>query len=169
MSDHVFAGQLSESELEALISALKGLLTDSVLEAVDQVVFDSLGEPIDLNRYDSGRVFGPDAEVRWERQDNVFYVVAIGDINTMTRAPKEHQLELDTNNFEKQQSSYYLWGEWNSKNPQWLEASIPHVFRYPSPAAEGAFRRKIKTVEYVCKATGAIEFYRFAGTEQEAQ
>src|SRR5438128_1478664 len=167
MTDHVYAGWLTEDELRASIGALALRLTDMILEAVDEVAFGAYSGGIELHRYESGCAFGPSVEIRWQRDGERFHTVIAGDVSTVREELAAHQIELSESAFHRQEKHYYLWGQWSEPTPEWLEASVPHVFTYPSPTGSGSFRRKMTVVEYINVVSGELEFYRFAGTREE--
>lgn len=166
MTSNVYAGWLSQIDLQTLLKAPPAAFECMILEAVDEVrpptVYQS---EIDLARFEAGRAFGTTCELRWQRDGQYFHTLLLGDVDLDLVAPSlgEHHRELDATTFEQTKRDYYLWGEWSDRLPEWVEGTIPHIFDYPPPPDAGRWRRKIMTVEYINRTTGEIEFYRFAG------
>jgi hypothetical protein len=167
MSDHAYANWISQIDLQSLIAMPPGSLKHMILEAVDEVKFAPFSGDIDLERYNTGRVFGPSCEIRWQRDGERFHTMIVGDISQPPAFITVHNKALPEAAFDYKPDEYYLWGEWSKELPQWIEASIPHVFDYPEPAATGKFRYKLLTIEYINRDSGEVEFYRFSGARQE--
>ena len=167
MTDHAFAGWLTEDDLRESIDTLAANLTQMILEAVDEIAFCDFRDEIDLRRYETGRVFGPTAEIRWQRDGVQFHTVFLGNVAEVGVRFGTHHVEFPEDTFDRQERQYYLWGEWSDRLPEWVEASVPHVFNYPPPEGKGSFRRKMAVVEYINVASGELEFYRFIGTLEE--
>jgi hypothetical protein len=168
MSD-AYAGWLTQDDLQALLIAPPAAFNWMILEAVDEVkppgVYQS---DIDLTRFEAGRAFGAACDLRWQRDGQYFHTLLVGDVALPSSPLAENHRELDAANFEQTEREYYLWGEWSGQLPEWVEATIPHIFNYPPPPGAGRWRRKIITVEYVNRTTGEMEFYRFAGVREES-
>ena len=167
MTEHAYAGWLTEDDLRASIDELAVNLTHMILEAVDEVLFCDFHNEIDLRRYETGRIFGPGAEIRWQRDGAPFHTVFLGNVAQVGARFCTHHIVISEETFDRQEKQYYLWGEWSVRLPEWVEASVPHIFNYPSPQGRGSFRRKMTSVEYINVASGELEFYRFTGTQEE--
>lgn len=162
MTDMVYAGWLTQTELQTLLAPPSHGLDWIILEAVDELALDSFHTAIDLTRFTTGRIFGESSELRWRLNGQKFHTLLIGNVPEPIAPLNEHHQELVRDQFDYQEREYFLWGEWTQDNPVWLEARIPHIFTYPLPPQRtGRWRRKIKAVEYVRSSTGDIEFYRF--------
>lgn len=163
MSDHAYASWLTQAELQSLLTSPPAAFDWMILEAVDELVFDSFKNAIDLISFETGRVFGKSCELRWQRDGAQFHALLVGDVPNPPALLTTHHQELDNNVYGYIAGEYFLWGEWSQNLPQWIEATIPHIFSYPQPAQQtGRWRREIKAVEYVNQLTGEMEFYRFA-------
>lgn len=167
MADYAYAALLTEADLRTSIEAFALNITQMILEAVDEVAFLEFREEIDLRRFEAGRVFGPTCEIRWQREGERFQTLLLGDVAKFGERIGTHHVELSGDIFDYQYKAYYLWGEWSDRLPQWVEASVPHIFNYPQPQGEGSYRRKLTTVEYINRESGELEFYRFTGTQEE--
>jgi hypothetical protein len=167
MSDWAYAGWLTETALGLLLTTPPASFNWMILEAVDEVMFDGYHSAIDLSRYDNGRVFGTDGEVRWQRDEKKFHVLLVGSIAQPPTSLVAYSKELPANLFEYKRRRYYLWGEWTDNLRDWVEASVPHIFNYPTPPSSGRWRYALTTIEYVNRITGEMEFYRFVGTDME--
>jgi len=89
--------------------------------------------------WSQGRVFGPQAEVRWETADGGSYDVLV---------LSETQLSLSADDWSEQPMAVgkvydlYLWGERKKENKEgkedeyWIETRIPRPLRYPLDEAE---------------------------------
>ena len=140
MSDYVCAGWLAENDLNLLLSSPPTPFKWMILEAVDEVKFGPLSNEINLGRYKSGRVFSPACEIRWQYESNLFHTVLTGNITQPPAPLTSETRELLAGDFDHQDGSYFLWGEWSDNDPRWLEASIPHIFDYPVPQGKGKWR-----------------------------
>jgi len=162
MSDHAYATWLTQAELQTLLTAPPAAFDWMILEAVDELVFDSFRGAIDLARFDAGRVFGQYCELRWQRDGQMFHALLVGAAPQPPASFIMHHQELADDSFDYVDGAYFLWGEWSQQTPIWVEAMIPHIFNYPPPPQQtGRWRRQVKTVEYVNRSTGETEFYRF--------
>ena len=166
MPDFACADWLARNVLQGLIDSPPATFDWMILEAVDKLLFDPFQQAIDLDRFNEGRAFGSDCEVRWRRDGEVFHTLAVGGFAEAPSILSTHQQLLALEEFELIEHEYFLWGEWSNHIPEWVEATIPHIFNYPPPPQPGRWRRKLKTIEYVNRRTGEMEFYRFAGTRE---
>ena len=166
MSDYACAGLLTEHDLESLLAVPPAPLDWLILEAVDEVKLEPYRVGIEPGKCQRGRAFGHTCEIRWEQTANAFHTVLIGDIAEAPVALASDLRELSASDFSLEDGSYFLWGEWSHNDPRWLEASIPHVFDYPTPAGDGKWRIKLQTKEYLNRSDGEMAFYRFVGLTQ---
>jgi hypothetical protein len=167
MADDAYTAWLTELDLRTLIEALATRMAQMILEAVDEVAFLEYRGEIDLRHFEAGRIFGPTCEIRWQRDGERFHTLLLGDVAEFGERIGTHHVELSGNLFDDQEKAYYLWGEWRDDSPQWVEASVPHIFNYPQPRGAGAYRRKVTAIEYINRESGELEFYRFTGTQEE--
>lgn len=167
MPDYACADWLTEDGLRALLDSPPAAFEWMILEAVDEVVFNPFEQAIDVGSVDAGRVFGPDCEVRWQRDGDLFHTLLVGSLAQPSPVLSAHQQDLSAPEFDRIEREYFLWGEWSRNIPEWVEAAIPHIFNYPPPPQPGRWRRKLTSVEYVNQHTGEMEFYRFAGAASE--
>jgi hypothetical protein len=166
MTDHAYADRISGVTLESLLATDFGL-TEMILEAVDEVRFEDFTARIDLDRFECGRAFGPRCEIRWQRDGENFQSVLIGDSLQVPDGLNAYHIELTGDTYSAELTSYYMWGEWTTANPVWMEAAIPHLFNYKEPAVPGRWKLKLASIDYVNRHSGIVEFQRFTGTVQE--
>ena len=125
-----------------------------------------------IETWERGRIFHKKFELRWEKQDNVFVIVYIGE---PTALPMLHTKSLSEYNI--QDEAYYLWGKRMSaddlesmKQPKtikvFLELQIPRLLSYPVSNQDGKDRVKISARHYLNSETGDLEFYRFRHLEE---
>ena len=170
MSDHVYADWLTENDLRSVLLSLPSGLEWMILEAVDEIInLRPFQNEIDVARFDNGRVFGAECELRWQRDGPLYHTMLVGNVSAPPIDIAKHHQELDNTTFERDVRDYYVWGEWSTDIPEWIEARIPHIFDYPKPPEEGnsRWRYKLKAIEYVNGKSGEMEFYRYTGTVLE--
>jgi hypothetical protein len=169
MADAVCADWIPEPDLQALLNSMVPQFTEMILEAVDEVSFNPFALPIDLHRFATGRVFGMNCELRWERDGDLYHTLLIGDAGHVPAVLARYSKDLSVDPFITQPEQYFVWGEWSERLPEWVEARIPHIFLYPQPAnRQGKYRRQIFTTEYINQVTGEREFYRFTHVQEVA-
>ena len=110
---------------EAQIALLAGTIGSSgwiILESYSQkVVFETYvpGSPLPtLGEEFAGRIFGPDAEVRWLRDSSGFHLWHLAAAE-------------NGDAYEMKQRNYYALGYW--KNGHFFESSLPAPIAYPVP------------------------------------
>ena len=122
--------------------------------------------------WERGRIFHKTFELRWEKQDDIFVIVYIGEPREL---PMGHIKSLSE--FETQDETYYLWGErmaadtlkaigQSEATNLFLELQIPRLLSYPVPNGSGKSRVKISARHYLNSETGDLEFYRFRHLEE---
>ncbi len=163
MSDHACSGLLTETGLRSLLSSPPAPLEWIILEAVAEVKLKRYRVGIEPGNYQRGRAFGNACEIRWEQDTDGFHTVLLGDVPEPPAALASNVVELPASHFTRRDGGYFLWGEWSHNDRRWLEASIPHVFDYATPAGGGKWRIKLRTKEYVNLNNGETTFYRFVG------
>ena len=123
--------------------------------------------------WERGRIFHKNFELRWEKQEEGFVVVYIGEPKALPLMTNPKLLS----DFEVQDESYYLWGERVSADdlktinqPEtanvFLELQIPRLLHYPVSNRNGKSRVKLSARHYLNLKTGTLEFYRFLGLEE---
>jgi hypothetical protein len=168
MSDQVFAGRLLADELRRLVESPPRTFKWMIVEAVDEILFDSFRSDVDVGRFETGRMFDEFCELRWRRDGPRFHTLLIGNLSKTPALLSAHRV-LAVSEFEPVSCGYFLWGEWRGRSTQWVEASIPHIFSYPSPPdIASRWRRKITAIEYINRTTVEMEFYRFTGVEWQS-
>ena len=122
--------------------------------------------------WERGRIFDKNFELRWEKQDNVFIIVYIGEPREL---PMPHIKSLEE--FETQDETYFLWGkkisaenlkaiDQSEEKNLFLELQIPRLLSYPISSQGGGSRVKISTRHYLNAETGALEYYRYRHLEE---
>lgn len=131
---------------------------------------------LDFQRWERGRLFCQNWELRWEKQDGLFWCIYIGGAVDLTGF--EPALELDLSTAQLVSGSYYLWGlqvaeddlDTVGAHPQpnsqvFLEMRVPRLLRYPvSPDAR---RVKLVTYEYIDPISGQMIYHRFQAFQEE--
>lgn len=151
------------------------MLPRHIVEANDRqhlLRFAHFNKEIDFASYTSGRFFRPDYELRWAQIEGKTHVIYLGEERAIPdlRVPDDITLR----DYKIQSANYYLFGE-KLKEPvrnrrgvlddeiDFADARVPRLLRYPvSPEAQ---RVRIIVREYVHKATGRVELFRFEGLE----
>lgn len=131
----------------------------------------------DFNKWERGRLFCADFELRWEKQDGAFQTVYVGTAPPVKLASFESANELDLQNMTPRTSSYYLWGsrvsnqklktigaEREEGSEVFVALRIPRILRYPVSAK--AKYAKLVIREYIDSSERAI-YHRFEGLEEE--
>jgi hypothetical protein len=125
-----------------------------------------------LSNYTSGRIFTPEYELRWERQDGKFQVVYVGQ--ERSQLLPEAETEINTTSFRT--THYYLFGRRLDDNDvakigppaeigDFAELRIPRLLRYPElPNAPRAQRLRLAVREYIDE-TGQVQLFRFLDLE----
>jgi hypothetical protein len=150
-------------KLKETINAFE--FTYGILESIPQIYIGEREElkkelrgEIEPDKFDKGRMFSSDSEIRWRRKGkNEFYALIISDGDEFTDIEGYERKEITILN---NQLSFYLWGE--KAEDKWYELRIPNGRRYP---VESRYA-KIQVKEY--EVEGEPEegkFYRFCGFE----
>jgi hypothetical protein len=129
----------------------------------------------DFDRWERGRIFCADFELRWERLDGAFQAVYVGAPQELPGFVPADELNLDGTKVE--QRSYMLWGnkvpaddletvgaEKREGQSAFIEFQVPRVFYYP--ASDQAQRVRLQVREYVDPGSGARCYHRFLGLEE---
>jgi len=128
-----------EQKLKELVNAAKETLEDSGKEPFK---FAFLSNPYDakmkfyrdadqLKGWTEGRIFGPDAELRWRMVGNLLHVVFLTDgekVPECFTCPNPNPLR----NLKRDDSDRrYLWGSQKTPDGRWEEERIARTLRYP--------------------------------------
>ena len=188
VTDKIYADQVED--IDALIASyqippdayvlVEQLPTKVVLNAKERqnlLLFKRFGEiepEMRLSSYTSGRIFTPEFELRWERQDSMFQVVYIGsECSQLLPAAK-----IVINMASYRETSYYLFGRRLDDNDvakigppaemgDFAELRIPRLLRYPElQNAPRAQRLRLAMREYVDE-TGQVQLFRFLDLQPE--
>ncbi len=133
---------------------------------------------LDFRRWERARLFCQNWELRWEKQDGLFWCVYVGsdrELPDFERAP-----ELDLSIAEPvSKRCYYLWGlrvsdaalDIVGADPQpgtqvFLELRVPRLLRYP--VSSDARRVKLVTCEYIDPASGQTLYHRCHSLQEES-
>lgn len=134
MNRAVYTGELSEAQLTDLVTLLRPEAPHAVLERVDDIAFPGPADPLDPATWNEARIFGPGLELHWVRQGEGFRAV-------LTREDGRdgaglQQVESLTE-YEREEYSYYLWGEDDRRIGRLLDyRSIPGTGRAQVVVAE---------------------------------
>lgn len=125
----------SAASLEELIDLLRTMPSSPawrLQEGVDMMEFDHVGtdwlDGLPVGLWPQGRVFGPQAEVRWRMADESNYEVLIlteTKINLCPEDWREDKVEVNAKH------PLYLWGKRGSEDSYWVETRIPRPLYYP--------------------------------------
>jgi hypothetical protein len=129
-----------------------------------------------LSSYTSGRIFTPEFELRWERQDDMFQAVYVGP----ERSQVLPEAKITINMASPRKTHYYLFGKRlkdegvdndvarigpPARAGDFAELRIPRLLRYPElPNAPKAQRLRLAVREYIDE-TGQVQLFRFLNLE----
>jgi hypothetical protein len=200
MTEVLYTGRLSGPNLTQLIHACdfppqarflgEQLPKHMVDEAERQnlLLFDWYSATITFTNYNTGRIFQPDGELRWERSAEQFHIVYLGSdqrsaaLERHTCRKKNDITELiNRGQIHRGYRKYCLFGKFlnrdiksSEKRIPYAERRIPRILYYPLDIAEEQRnieqgdqlkRLGIKTIEYTYTASGQIFAYRFETLE----
>ncbi len=144
-------------------------------EIAEGVRLEYLDIATSFQRWERGRVFCADFELRWETSDGAFQMVYVGP----EPAPPDFTLadDPDLNGATLQLQSYYLWGNHISADKLdtvgaserpglelFIEFKVPRLLYYP--VSERAKRAQLEVVEYLDPDNGDLLYYRFCGLKE---
>lgn len=166
MDGYVYSKTASPAALRVLLTEPPARLDYIMQESSSDIAFDRFTVPNeDWKPWDSGRAFGRDLEVRWQRLDNaMFQLLVLSEMPQPALGdwPNPRVMEAETG------GKVYLWGRERSfltgarqpaGRPEWVQASIPRKLHYPlDDRREFAF---IETVNY--RQGGMTVLTRFCG------
>lgn len=191
MAEVVYTASLSEEQLKALSKAVdfakEARLVaerqpDSIIkndkERNDLLYFNywSESQEVDLLAYTSGRIFGANGELRWERQGEKLRVIYVGDSKQEGilrdfgfQRRDEGLVEPDDPRY------YYLFGErikavdlpkigQRAQEGDFANARIPRILRYPVENNEQTHVR-LGVREFYDAGTGEVMLTRFYSLE----
>jgi len=144
-------------------------------DIADGVRLERLDRAADFAKYERGRVFCADCELRWERADAAFRAVLVGSAQPF--APFAPAPELDLSGAQAETRKYFLWGlriedsdlpvvgvTRAGRGEPYLEMRIPRVLRYPVAGAKR--RTRLVVCEYIDPKTGSVLYSRLTGVEE---
>lgn len=140
--------------------------------------FRRLEPNLDFQYWERARLFCQNWELRWEKQDGLFWCIYVGSGRELPDF--ERATELDLSIAEPvSKSSYYLWGlqlseddlniagaESRPDTQVFLELRVPRLLRYP--VSSSARRVKLVICEYIDPASGQMLYHRYHSLQQES-
>lgn len=147
------------------------------------VSLSGFGDLVELKNFTSGRVFGKDFELRWERASGKTRVVFLGAKayeETLRAIPKLTPDMKALQNLAAHPCHYYLFGQLlaaddrermgippaDSGEEYYAEVRIPRLLRYPDlkpDSPQKAQRVQLAVQEYADTNTGQVKLFRFSG------
>ncbi len=128
-----------------------------------------------FSRWERGRIFHPEGELRWEKIDHRFWVVYVGSdqVTLPETFKRDESLQLG----QPVDRSYYLWGKRINKEalktlnrpanaPIFAEFTVGGILaEYPVdvPVDQSPKHLKLDVAEYIDPKTQALQYYRFKG------
>jgi len=110
-----------------------------------------------------GRVFGPKAEVRWQRLDMGAHAYAV---SVLSESPQALDKDWKVFSYGTKQQKIYLMGVWQPDVRAWVEARLSHTLNYPLFGLLDARARLFApAVEYSYQ--GMVQYIRFKGLQVE--
>ncbi len=136
-----------------------------------------LDPDLDFQRWERGRLFCQNWELRWEKQNGLFWCVYTGSATELSGFAPAPELDLST--AELVSDSYYLWGLQvaeedldtvgapSQPNAQvFLELRVPRLLRYP--VSSDARRVKLVTCNYQNSISGEMIYHRYQSLQEES-
>lgn len=156
------------SEAFVLVERFPSQAVTDPQERQNLLRFAFLADDIDLSLYTSGRVFHQDFELRWEQEAHRTRVVYLGKARNLPGLPPGKKLDI----WETCEKSYYLFGkrlaspesmrlQEEQNSSYYAEVRIPRLLQYPVQAQQV----QLAVREYVEKATGRVQLFRFLKLE----
>ena len=117
---------------------------------------------------DSGRAFGPCAELRWRRNADKKNFLCRWIFEGITPPPQEGECNLaqkECVTFDANPpQSYLLWGEWLDESNCWYTARIPRRLEYPTtPPSNKEDKTPLTLQVRQYQRNGQVYFERFVG------
>lgn len=141
--------------------------------ARDELRFARLDSATTFERWERGRVFNAEQELRWEKVGQAFHVVYCGD------APPNELTEIAHTAGDPQKTSYYLWGQQVQEvkairddldlqmdESAFIELRIPRILRYPASVKTRYVQVRVREL---IGADGSLYYARWAGIIEEAR
>ncbi|MGQ9626630.1 MAG: hypothetical protein ACUVV0_06970 [Anaerolineae bacterium] len=156
MKGRIFARRAAD--LAATLAPFDGELKYAYVESMAEAELVRYGEWGDygLAFWTLGRAFGPELEIRWEREG--------GDYNLLLLSEKEdfapegwrkvEEAEVD------EERKIFLWGTYRQRERKWIETRIPRPLRYP---VEGNGRVCILACDYIKDGMTIMTRFREVG------
>lgn len=155
---------LTQEAFDRVVAALAHKFHYCYLAGIDEISLAAFTPGIDLSSWEAGWLFGPEAALRWRKEEKGYKAMVLGEDLTGLRDTADW-LSLVLDDYQAMTRQYYLWGTRQPGERIWLETRIPRSIVYPVSGSTGR-RLKITVVEYLNRRTGIREFYRFQGFEE---
>lgn len=116
-----------------------------IVEKVDEIKFERFGKTTNYMDWDKGRLFGKQAELKWEKNHRgEFHIVIISDGSLPAGFSK-----FECDGLEKESKrKIFLWGKRDLNTSGWFDAQIPQVLDYPVSSSKSEEQLKIILYEY---------------------
>lgn len=162
-----------DSTLMYLEKMITGWLSPDLPHAPQVAFFDPDTE---FREWERGRVFCADFELRWEKVEEKFQMVYVGNPITLDGFTQA----IDLAQTQAESTTYYLWGRRVAKEdlgkigvahePEshgiFIQMRVPTHLYYPVQH-EKTNRVKLKVCHYRHQETGQILYHRYLGLEEE--
>lgn len=156
-----------------LVETMDTRYARSVLRMPTYVIMDRLTPDIDFTVYPTGRVFDRSGEVKWQKSDDAFQIVYLGErLNSYAGALECRELAEPHYHRREPDNTLFLWGrkispdrirmELGFEPPEdniFLELQIPQYLKYPVEAND--LERAQLVVREWDTASGEPGYYRF--------
>lgn len=145
--------KLSNRQLRLLLNSLESKFEQAILEAVIEMGFVSIGRPpddfhfdeaFDLTKWERGRAFGTEMELRWRRRGDDFLSLLICEspLSLTPEVASEIGALGDARFLDRVETAQMrLWGEWQDPEAEtdlrgtsrqwWYEERVPKFLAYP--------------------------------------
>ena len=155
------AGYCPPDTLKAILLNCRGeyVISETMAQLMICEFTPKLSEEL-VSKWDKGRVFAKDFEIRWEREDDQWHFLYIGEDRKLMAEPQRR----DLSNAEEKRSYLYLWGE--REENEWIEQRIPRILVYPVAGEKGKKRVVLEQIEYWNRETGGLLATRFSGISE---
>ncbi|HEU5230042.1 MAG TPA: CRISPR-associated protein Csx19 [Ktedonobacteraceae bacterium] len=139
--------------------------------------FARRADGINVNNTTSGRVFDQSAELRWEKKNDKYWAVYLGEKRDLP-ALNVNNKPLEGLQKHEAAKKYYLFGELLDPNRlrsmglegttgYYAEVRIPRLLHYPAPS--NAQRVQLVVCEYIEATTGNVQLFRFQDLKSEEE
>jgi hypothetical protein len=145
--------KLSNRQLTLLLKSLESEIEQTILESVVEVKFVSIGRPpddfhfddaFDLTKWERGRAFGTEMELRWRRRGDDFLLLIVCETPLSLTPEVESAIGAlgDARFLDRVETiQARLWGEWQDPEAEtdllgtylhwWYEERVPKFLPYP--------------------------------------